>query len=862
MSGVGGVQADGFEADAAGTVPPPAAEDVSPVAEAPADGTGDAGFTLPAQAPAPEETAIDEARTGLSDAASDLDALPERISDGKGRFTPETNAALDGAQAALKTAREADPGLDGPLSDDAAALETRIETVRTRGRDQVRDDLHLADPIGEVDTNIVGKVAVHATDHFVEFANGAAGVAVRSARDLGDLGAKGFTAFFGEPGRIDESLLARGADGVENGVRSLLTRPGDTVIAWRDGAVDTGRDLRDGARRLGAGLGALASDPGATAEAVGTAFGDHAKQAYREHGAAGAAGALLTEAGLLAVDAKDVLDVARGLRTIARASDEALALADDLDALGRSGRPRDGDLAALERVEGHLDDPGIAGLLDEAKRAGEAAPRRPIAGVVAVLDEGAPLSLNVGDGLRLDLSPRTFGDILAPGTPVEVRRTSGAVETWQVYQVTGDTVVVSSDAGGQTLTKSYNGDTLDRLLDVNPDLRERIVPSARAEAVANALGVGDTATIGRRPDADISVPGQRTVSREHASITRLPDTADGRAVHLIGDANSTNGTLVRTADGTIEIPRGGTVMVEGPVSLVVGRVGAPGGEGLYDPGLVIALGDAPAPGVPGVPGAPLDISPNAPPGAPRQVYDPNDLRIAPSDLARSEASFANLEALKGDLYAARGTDAYVRTEIPTENGIARIYAPSGTAEWYDYVPRSFDPSQMTGFKARLSVAPQDTAKAWDIVLDVAEEHGLRFKMATPETLGGQVGLRNGVPSTQDGKTFTLYHAAPRTGGAEESLRASSERWAEALQEISDRFEANGIEPHRFADPNLDAPLHDVPIEGGFPGVSYTFDKSVGGSWTDVFGPGGYVSASERGPNFIPPGGPFEDMRLR
>lgn len=849
MNGPTGVETNGIEAGETGTVPPPV------------DTTAETGFTPPVDAKPSEET-VDAAGAGLDTAEAGLDALPERICDGKGRFTPEANAALDEGQAALATAREADPGLDGPLAGKAAGLETKMEAVRARGRDQVHDDLHLADTIGEVDTNWIGKGATFATDRFVDFANGAAAVAVRSGHDLGDVGAGAFTAVFGAPGKVDESLLARGAGGVEDGVRSLMTRPGETIIGWRAGAVEAGRDLRAGVGHFGAnlqvGLNALTNDPGATAEAIGTAFGNHAKQAYREHGALGAAGVLMTEAGLVVADARDVVDVARGLRSIARSSDDALALADDLDALGQGalGRANGGsrDVAALERVEAHLDDPEIAGLLDEAKRAGEAQPRRPIAGAVAMLDETAPLSLHMGDGVHVRLSPRTLDEILPPDAPVDVRRSSGDVETWQVLGVADGTVTVGKEVDGQTLTKRYDGGTLDRLLDVNPDLRMRLIPSARAEEVMGALAVGDTATVGRQSNMDVSVPGQPTVSREHASVTRLPNTADGRAVHMVGDARSTNGTLVRTAEGVIELPRGGTVMVEGQVSVIVGRVGTPDDPSRYDPGLVMSLGDAPSarragtpradtPGTPEAPGAP-----NAPGGV-RQVYDPQNLRIAPSDVPMrpeiAAASFENVEA--------RGGASLASGRVMTTGG------------FHQYVTHTYDERLLTGFKARLSVAPEDTARAWDIVLDVAEENDITFKVARRETLARWVEVDAfGQPHKQDGKTFTLYDSLPRTPGSDGTadIQASGERWRKALQEISDRFEANGIAPHRFADPSLAAPKQDIPIEGGFEGIAYVFDKKVGSAWRDKFGPSNYIKANQGELRPEKPGGPFESLQLQ
>ena len=80
-----------------------------------ADTTAVEGFAPPPPPPGPS---VEEAATAVDTAQKGLDALPERISDGKGRFTPEANAALDRGQAAVEAARKADPGLDGPLAGD------------------------------------------------------------------------------------------------------------------------------------------------------------------------------------------------------------------------------------------------------------------------------------------------------------------------------------------------------------------------------------------------------------------------------------------------------------------------------------------------------------------------------------------------------------------------------------------------------------------------------------------------------------------------------------------------------------------------------------------------------------------------
>ena len=783
--------------------------------------------------PPPAETAA-QAEARLDEAAAGLDALPEQISDGKGRFTPEANSALDTAREAVAHARDVDPGLTGPLPERAAALEGRIEDVRDRGREQVHDDLNLVDTIEPGTDNIIGRGVVFGTNRIVDFANGAAAVAQHGGREAGEFAANAFTGVFGASVDDEGSLLARGANRVEDETRSLLEDPGGTVRRWGDGVVAGGRQAWDGMVRVGEDLDALRRNPGPAVDAVGEAFGDHVQQAYREHGAVGAAGVLVAETGLVVADAKDVLDLAKGLRNVAGTSKDAVALADEIEALGRGGN----DVAALKRVEGHLDDPEIAGLLEDAKRAGEAQPRQAIPGVVASLGGDPPLVLSLGNGRSAVVREQTLEKILPLGGDLNVRRSNGAVEEWQIKSITGDRVVLSNDLPTGRTTKAYDAGTFGDLAAVNPDLVPKLERAARAEAAFGAPAIGEAVTIGRGPGNDVDIRDLRTVSRDHATVERLTDLPDGRPRYVVRDSGSTNGTIVQTPLGAKTVPSGGEIQVTSPSTVIVGRSSAAG-----ETGTAITL-----------PG----------PSVVRQRYDPANLGIRPSDIdmppSVASASFERLETQKHAVYDSIENESFAAMGLPTENGqVAIAFQGRPLADWYQYRPNGFDERNMTGIKARLSVAPEDAGRAWDIVLDVAEERGIKFKMATPETLADQTRVTSGAANIQDGKTFTLYHAADRTGDMQSSIDASTPEWTAALQEISDRFEDAGIAPHAFADPRLRAPLQDVPIEGGFEGISWTADGEAGREWQEFFGFSGYVPSSRR--RDLPNNGPLNRVHL-
>lgn len=386
-------------------------------------------------------------------------------------------------------------------------------------------------------------------------------------------------------------------------------------------------------------------------------------------------------------------------------------------------------------------------------------------------DQGIEISLNEFQNVRL--APESLDDVFRPGRQVEVEGSNGGLEQWEIAGVTDNGVVVHKP-GQPDQTRTYPFEQLHDLIGNNFEIELELMTISEIEDELSALvpDSGQSVTIGSDPENTVMAPEFMSASQNHLSFAA---NADGSYTLI---ERSDDGTMINTGDGWERI-QNQSVNVQ--------------------PGTRVRIG-----GEEGITFAVPQQSPQEPSsqGTPRGWDQFNYSALIASD-----------------------PQGIISWPTPLGGYLSK------DETWLLYSSASLlEADALSGYKARAVVDPSQLEQAFNVILPIAAEYGVPFKVP--------------VPGVRTSKSFTFYDPVdPSTGRSR-----SPEEWASFLQAVEDALTNLNIRPGNL-------PTGDTRLQGS-DYLSWTFDNT-----REVRNrTGSYIPADQR--VIDPTQGPFSGIVIR